>query len=326
MEDAVKRLDELTEEARMAVAQNSNEMQADEESVRGATNTVIGANNSMNGGDDGVSGIDDPVASRVAHVDDQAKGINATAATVDDRGSVVGDKESVRGATNTIIGEGNSVDGRNDGISGVDDPVANRVAHVDDQAKGINTTAATADDRGMVVGDKVAEAIHGAQIIFSQAREVFNNLNRSDGKEAKDVIEQMASNIDQVKRSSFANLISTDYRAQRMVLENPIPRFFLAPDMTGQSASSNLQALFEAALRDYEKQTGISLAQHPLVDKLQNCDTVESITAVLHEQTQAFSDFRDKDKALKPLKSAVSVLCKLFSTASFGQAIGLVRP
>ena len=96
--------------------------------------------------------------------------------------------------------------------------------------------------------------------------------------------------------------------------------------MTGQSASSNLQALFEAALRDYEKQTGISLAQHPLVDKLQNCDTVESITTVLHEQTQAFSDFRNKDKVLKPLKSAVLVLCKLSSAASFGQAIGLVRP
>jgi hypothetical protein len=207
MEDAVKRLDELTEEARMAVAQNLKERQAVEESVRGATNTVIGANNSMNRGDDGISGIDDPVASRVAHVDDQAKGINATAAVVDDRGSVVGDKESVRGATNTIIGEGNSVDGRNDGVSGVDDPVANRVAHVDDQAKGINTTAGTADDSGMVVGDKVAEVIYGAQIIFSQAQEVFNNLNRSDGKEAKDVNEQMESNLDQVKRSSSANLI-----------------------------------------------------------------------------------------------------------------------
>ena len=100
MEDAVKRLDELTEEARMAVAQNLNEMQADEESVRGATNTVIGANNSMNGGDDGVSGIDDPVASRMAHVDNQAKGINTTAATADDRGMVVGDKvaEAIHGA------------------------------------------------------------------------------------------------------------------------------------------------------------------------------------------------------------------------------------
>jgi hypothetical protein len=96
--------------------------------------------------------------------------------------------------------------------------------------------------------------------------------------------------------------------------------------MSDQSASSHLQVLFEAALQDYEKQTGIALAKHPLADKLQNCDTVESVTAVLHEQTRAFSEFRERDKVLKPLKSAVSVLCKLFSATSFGQAVGLVRP
>ena len=96
--------------------------------------------------------------------------------------------------------------------------------------------------------------------------------------------------------------------------------------MSDQSASSHLQVLFEAALQDYEKQTGIALAKHPLADKLQNCDSVESVTAVLHEQTQAFSEFRGKDKVLKPLKNAVSVLCKLSATADFGRDIGLVRP
>jgi hypothetical protein len=96
--------------------------------------------------------------------------------------------------------------------------------------------------------------------------------------------------------------------------------------MTDQSASSHLQVLFEAALQDYEKKTGIALAEHPLADRLQNCDSVESVTAVFHEQTQAFSEFRGKDKVLKPLKKAVSILCKLSATANFGQNIGLVRP
>jgi hypothetical protein len=72
--------------------------------------------------------------------------------------------------------------------------------------------------------------------------------------------------------------------------------------MTDQSASSHLQVLFEAALQDYEKKTGIALAEHPLADRLQNCDSVESVTAVLHEQTQAFSEFWGKDKVLKPSK------------------------
>jgi hypothetical protein len=98
--------------------------------------------------------------------------------------------------------------------------------------------------------------------------------------------------------------------------------------MSDQSSSSHLhlRVLFEAALQDYEKQTGIALAKHPLVDRIQNCNSVESVSAVLHEQTQAFSQFREKDKVLKPLKKAVSVLCKLSATANFGRDIGLVRP
>ena len=108
------------------------------------------------------------------------------------------------------------------------------------------------------------------------------------------------------------------------MLENPIPRF-PAPDMSGQSASHALWELFEAALQDYESQTGITLIKHPLADKLQNCDTVESVIAVLHEQTQAFSEFRERDKVLKSLKSAVSILSKISATVNFG-VVGLVRP
>jgi hypothetical protein len=96
--------------------------------------------------------------------------------------------------------------------------------------------------------------------------------------------------------------------------------------MSDQPELSHLQVLFEAALQDYEKQTGIALANHPLAEKLQDCDSVESVTAVLREQTQAFSEFRGKDKILKPLKKAVSVLYKLSSVANFGQAFGLVSP
>jgi hypothetical protein len=96
--------------------------------------------------------------------------------------------------------------------------------------------------------------------------------------------------------------------------------------MSDHSGSSRLRVLFEAALQDYEKQTGIALAKHPLAEKLQNCGSVESVTAVLHEQTQAFSEFRGKDKVLKPLNRAVSVLYRLSATADVGQAIGLVCP
>jgi len=95
--------------------------------------------------------------------------------------------------------------------------------------------------------------------------------------------------------------------------------------MSEQSGPSRLRALFEAALEDYEKQTGIALAKHPLAEQLQNCVSVESVTQVFREQTQAFSELRGRDKIMKLLKNSVSVLYKLTATANFGQDIGLVR-
>jgi hypothetical protein len=95
--------------------------------------------------------------------------------------------------------------------------------------------------------------------------------------------------------------------------------------MSDQSASSHLTVLFEAALQDYERQTGIALAKHPLAERLQQCDSVESITAVLHEQTQTFNEFRGKEKVMKLLKNAVSVLYKLFTCAKLVEVIGVVH-
>jgi hypothetical protein len=97
--------------------------------------------------------------------------------------------------------------------------------------------------------------------------------------------------------------------------------------MSDQSGPSHFQALFEAAFRDYEKQTGKTLANHPLAEKLQSCHSVESVTAVLLEQTESSSEIRGKDKVLKPLTNVLSVLHKLSSTSAvnFGQHLGVVR-
>lgn len=74
--------------------------------------------------------------------------------------------------------------------------------------------------------------------------------------------------------------------------------FLLTSGMSDQSGSSRLQVPLEAALKDYEDQTGIALAKHPspLAAQLQNCHSVESFTAVLHEQTRAFAEFREVTK------------------------------
>jgi hypothetical protein len=94
-----------------------------------------------------------------------------------------------------------------------------------------------------------------------------------------------------------------------------------------QPSFSSFRDLFNAALQDYEDQTGNRLVDHPFTKQLETCDSVDSITAVLQEQAQTFHDFRgDNGKLLKSLKSSVDVLYTLSISAVLGEGIGLVRP
>ena len=108
----------------------------------------------------------------------------------------------------------------------------------------------------------------------------------------------------------------------------PLPYSSLTSHMSDQSGPSYVQNLFEAAFRDYERQTGKILANHSLAEKFQSCHTVESVAAVLREQTESSSEIRGKDKVFKPLKNVLSSLHKLSSASAlnFGQHLGLVRP
>jgi len=77
---------------------------------------------------------------------------------------------------------------------------------------------------------------------------------------------------------------------------------------------------------DYKKQTGIDLAKHTLADRLQDCKSVEDVTAVLCEQAQDFNKFREKDKVLKQLKKVLTVLHLVSLAPSIAKHVGLVRP
>src|SRR6266403_2937371 len=95
-------------------------------------------------------------------------------------------------------------------------------------------------------------------------------------------------------------------------------------NMGDQSGSSRFQVIFDSALRDYERQTGTTLSNHPLAQQLQVCQTVESTIALLQEQAHAFKEFRESDKIMKSLKSVVSFLSKVSATARLGRQFGLV--
>jgi len=93
--------------------------------------------------------------------------------------------------------------------------------------------------------------------------------------------------------------------------------------MGDQLQSSRFRALFESALQDYQIQTGTALASHPLAGKLQNCDSIESVTIVIQDQARAFSQVRgDNGRIVKSLKGIVSVLYTLSASTA---AIDLVR-
>jgi archaellum component FlaC len=104
MEDALKRLDKLTqEEARMAVAQNLKATYTVDERVRGVADTVVAIDNRVAGVDHRVAGVDDRVArvdDNVARVDDNVKGIGARVTDVDVSLRAVDDKvtEVIHGA------------------------------------------------------------------------------------------------------------------------------------------------------------------------------------------------------------------------------------
>jgi hypothetical protein len=95
--------------------------------------------------------------------------------------------------------------------------------------------------------------------------------------------------------------------------------------MSQPSPLSFFQSLYNAALQDYENETGTKLVEHPLAKQLETCDSAESITIVLQEQAQKFCKFRGNDgKIMTFLKSSVDVLYPLFNSPILGNVIGLV--
>ncbi len=93
----------------------------------------------------------------------------------------------------------------------------------------------------------------------------------------------------------------------------------------GDHSGTRFRARFESALRAYEKNAGVTLAEHPLAVQLQSCHTVESITTVLQGQARAFSGPRGSDTIMTLIKSIVSILTSVSDTASLDEAVGLVR-
>ena len=91
-----------------------------------------------------------------------------------------------------------------------------------------------------------------------------------------------------------------------------------------ESSSISFEGLFDSALQEYRNQTKINLAEDPLAKKLESCQSVDSITALLQEQTQIFGGFKDDGKIMRFLRPSVDVLYTLSNSSILGQVVGLI--
>ena len=91
---------------------------------------------------------------------------------------------------------------------------------------------------------------------------------------------------------------------------------------TKSEASSSFQAIFQAALKSYRKQTKEDLLAHPLASQLQSCESTAAIVAVLQDQVREFDKSRSGDERLtKWLGPTVNVLNAFSATVSGGVSL-----
>jgi hypothetical protein len=95
-------------------------------------------------------------------------------------------------------------------------------------------------------------------------------------------------------------------------------------NLTSPSTSrSNLDSIFNAALKAYKKKTGNDITSHPLATELQSCDSPDAILAVLQRQIPSQDLSQNGDKPFeKYLIPTVNVLYALSDT--LGEGIALV--
>jgi len=95
---------------------------------------------------------------------------------------------------------------------------------------------------------------------------------------------------------------------------------------TATTSTSNYQVIFDNALKAYKKKTKKDLRSHPLLPKLQTCNSPDAVLAVLREQIPVFDQSHgtssSSDWLTKWLNPTVNVLYA-FSEA-IGASIGLV--
>ena len=94
------------------------------------------------------------------------------------------------------------------------------------------------------------------------------------------------------------------------------------------SFSPKLHAIFEAALKEYEKKTEISLLTHPLMVKLQECNSPADILVILRSQVAQSKQTTSADEKLTKWLHWLDPIVNVLSASShvISACVGLVSP
>jgi hypothetical protein len=87
---------------------------------------------------------------------------------------------------------------------------------------------------------------------------------------------------------------------------------------TASASSSRFQAMFEVALKAYQKQAKKDLLAHPLTSKFQSCDSTTAIIAILQDQVREFDRSHNGDERLTKWLGPTVKVISAFSAAVFG--------
>jgi hypothetical protein len=90
------------------------------------------------------------------------------------------------------------------------------------------------------------------------------------------------------------------------------------------TSHSNFASIFNTALDTYKRKTRKDLASHPLLPRIQSCDSPEAILTVFREQNPAFSQSQNGDDGLtKWVTPTINVLYSF--AAAIGEGVRLVN-
>jgi hypothetical protein len=143
-------------------------------------------------------------------------------------------QEEARMAAAQLLKVTNTIDNRVEGI-------ADNVLVVDDRVAGVDNRVKEVNDKVKVVDDKLVAVINGAQYGFNQSSNILQLLTCLDGKEAREVIQQTADDVEEVKRSWSPNCIHAGHACSIILTGNQLRqdlRRWLSP--TDPSTNHNI--------------------------------------------------------------------------------------